>query len=155
MLTWLPGLCLIGLHGGSGGGPGSGSDCERRSGGGGGEGDAAGGSSHTPDQPQGASQPQHYVLRRFVFEEVGAVELLGAVLPHLHILPDYDNMHLFVASALCLLAAAFLKDVRRRMAAIESVQGGSSSSSVKGGAKGRWGRGAGAEGAAGPHSGGS
>ncbi len=139
---WVWTLSLVGMRGGREGGSG--------------DSDGAGGSAHTHDQQQGAPQAQHCALHRFLFEELGAVELLGAVLPHLHTLPSFAGRDRTLARALCLLAAAFPHDVRRRCTAAECPQGGSgsSSSSAKDGAKGRGGRGAPGVGAgAGPQSG--
>ncbi len=135
VLAWVLALCHVDMQGGSGSGSGSGS----------GDSDGVGGSAYTPDQQQqGALQAQDCALQRFLFEELGAVELLGAVLRHLHALPSFPGREVTLARALCLLAAAFPHDVRRRCTAAECPQGGSgsSSSSAKGGAKGRRERGA-------------
>ncbi len=144
VLTWLPALCLASMRGGRGEGPGSGCGSGTGDRGGDGDGDGVGGSTHTSDQQQqGAPQPRDCALRRFLFAELGAVELLGAVLRHLHALPFYAARDLTVARALCMLAAAFPHDVRRRCTAADWSQVGSASnSSAKRGAKGRRDRGA-------------
>ncbi len=68
-------------------------------------------------------------LRRFLFEEVQAVELLGTVLLHLPSLNTFTAWRRALVRALCLLTAAYPEEVRRRVAAAaEGCQGGGSRS---------------------------
>ncbi len=74
------------------------------------------------------------VLRRFLFEEVQAVELLGTVLRHLHSLPAFTSKGPALVRALCMLALAYPQEVMHRVQKGRcSSSDSSSSSSGRGG----------------------
>ncbi len=89
-------------------------------------------------------------LRRFLFEDVQAVEVLGSVLHHLHSLTAFAARGPELARALFYLTGAYPEELRRRVrGAAEGCKAGgrSDSSSVRGGRGARKQRGASGAGA--------
>ncbi len=159
VLHWITGLSLMGQYGSCAGGSGGGGSSD---GGGGGDGSSNGGgaSRHTraarqvdqqQQQGEGALGSVHdAALRRFLFEEVQVVEVLGNALHHLPSLEGFTERGPALAASLVYLTGAYPEQVWRRITvAAEGGKGGgsSSSSSARGGGGARKQRGASGAGA--------